>query len=69
MTLLERTQLLLSQRLDAGMSLREIAIASGGTVNRDWLTKFAAGKIENPGVNSIQSLHDFLQKLPAGTAA
>lgn len=68
MTLLERTQILLSQRIDAGMSLREIAGASGGQVNRDWLTKFAAGKIENPGVNSIQSLHDCLVKIPANSA-
>lgn len=69
MTLLERTQLLLSQRVDAGMSLREIATASGGAVNRDWLTKFAAGKIDNPGVNTVEALHDCLTKIPASTAA
>lgn len=51
------------------MSLREIATASGGAVNRDWLTKFAAGKIDNPGVNTVEALHDCLTKIPASTAA
>lgn len=75
MTLLERTQRLLAERLEQGKSLREIAAESGGKVSRDWLTKFAAGKIENPGVNTIQALHDTLASAekpgasPAKTAA
>lgn len=68
MQLLERTQLLLSQRLDSGMNLREIAAASGGQVNHEWLKKFAAGKIDDPGVSKIQSLHDALEKIPATAA-
>jgi transcriptional regulator with XRE-family HTH domain len=69
MTLLEVTQRLLAERMDAGMSLREIAARSNGAVNHEWLKKFSAGKIDNPGVNSIQALHDCLKTMPASTAA
>ena len=54
-TLLERTKLL----LDASpMSLREIA--EGAEVGHEWLKKFKAGAIDDPSVNLIQDLHDFL---------
>lgn len=69
MQLLERTRLLLSQRLDSGMTLKAIARASEGEVQYDWLKRFASGDIENPGINSIQSLHDCLAKIPANHAA
>lgn len=69
MTLLERTQVLLNQRLPKGddpreraQALRAIAENSDDLVQLEWLKKFAAGKIENPGVVTIQSLHDCLQK-------
>lgn len=68
MQLLERTQLLLSQRMDSGMTLRAIADASRGKVKYDWLKRFACGDIPNPGVTNVQTLHDCLIKIPANAA-
>jgi predicted transcriptional regulator len=28
-----------------------------------WISRFAAGKIPNPGVNTVQCLHDYLVKV------
>jgi hypothetical protein len=69
MTLLETTQQLLRERIAAGMKLREIVRASGGTVEREWLYRFARGEIESPGVKPIQSLHDCLASLVKRDAA
>ncbi len=44
------------------MSLREIADQSNGAVPHEWLKKFVAGKIDNPGVNYLQALHDCLKR-------
>lgn len=65
MQLLERTRKLISQSLDSGMSLRALAESLGGSEKQisrrfEWLRKFRAGKIDNPGVNTIQELHDSL---------
>jgi hypothetical protein len=62
MSLLEQTQTLLKRTLDAGTSLRQIAEECGGTVNHEWLKKFAAGKIEDPGVSRIESLFKHLSE-------
>jgi hypothetical protein len=69
MSLLENTQELLKARLASGDSLRKIAEESGGTVDRDWLTKFAAGKVADPGVNRVQRLHDCLKNTRSRSAA
>ena len=66
MQLLERTRKLLDQACASGKKLREIAASLGGTeeeIDRryEWLRKFRAEKIDNPGVNTIQELHDRLQ--------
>lgn len=60
MTLLERTQSLLQEALAAGFNARQIAEGSDGAVNYEWLKKFVAEKIDDPGVSRIQSLHDRL---------
>ena len=69
MSLLERTQELLKARLATGDSLRRIAQDSDGEVDRDWLTKFAAGKVTDPGVNRTQRLHDYLTKSSSSSVA
>lgn len=63
MSLLESTQELLEQRIAAGLSLRAIAEGSDGRINYEWLKKFAQGKIENPGVNTVEDLHRTLRSL------
>jgi hypothetical protein len=68
MALLEITQRLLSDVLAAEVNLRQIAAESNGTVSHEWLKKFAAGKIEDPGVNRIQSLHDTLKSIKSKAA-
>jgi hypothetical protein len=71
MTLKERTEVLLTQRLKSRprmVALREIADSSDGQVNLEWLKRFARGEIDNPGVNTIQSLHDCLIKSPTSHA-
>jgi hypothetical protein len=50
------------------VALREIADSSDGQVNLEWLKRFARGEIDNPGVNTIQSLHDCLIKSPTSHA-
>lgn len=45
------------------MNVAEIAEASDGTVERDWLYRFARGKIPNPGVKPVQALYDCLKKI------
>lgn len=61
MTLLDRTTELLDKALAAGASLRELA-PEGGDVEYEWLKKFKAGKIDDPSVNRIQTLHDSLSR-------
>ena len=53
---------LLSKTLD---KLRDDArtineIADGAGVNRHWLAKLKQGKFDNPGVRTIERLHNFL---------
>jgi hypothetical protein len=61
MSLLETTQAMLDHLLGSGMSLRQIARDCGDEVDYEWLKKFSAGKIEDPSVNRIQTLHDRLR--------
>lgn len=63
MSLLESTQERLDKVTSAGVSLRAIAERSDGRINYEWLKKFAAGKIDNPGVNTIEDLHECLGEL------
>lgn len=54
--LLDRTERLFRQT-NKLISLREIAERS--SVGFEWLRKFSQGKIDDPGVKSVQALHDF----------
>jgi hypothetical protein len=63
MSLLECTQERLEKVVAAGTSLRAIADGSEGRVNYEWLKKFAQGKIDNPGVNTIEDLNERLIEL------
>jgi hypothetical protein len=56
MALLENTQKLLGEVIALGINSRQIAEESSGTVNHEWLKKFVAGKIDDPGVRRIESL-------------
>jgi len=67
MNLLDSTKKLLKSRLEAGMTLREIANESKGEVAFEWLRKFADGTAENPTVTRVQDLHDFLIKFKPKT--
>jgi hypothetical protein len=40
-----------------------IAARAREPVNYEWLRKFAAGKIDNPGVKTIEQLHAALRGL------
>ncbi len=57
MPLLDETLLLLKHR-SATLELKQIAKAID--VSPNWLSMLNKGKIENPGVLSIQRLHDYL---------
>jgi hypothetical protein len=63
MSLLESTQILLQKQINAGFSLKAIAESSGGNVPYEWLKKFAQGKIDNPGVTTVEDLHRTLRDL------
>lgn len=67
MNLLETTRKLLKSRVAEGLSYPDIVRASNGSVGREWLYKFAAGEIPNPGVNTIQALHDTLKSITPPT--
>jgi len=54
-TLLDLTKRLLK---DSPLTLREISV--GADVGYEWLSKFAQGRIDNPGVKTVQNLHDYL---------
>lgn len=69
MQLLERTQELLKRSTETGASLREISLGSDNQVPYDWLKRFAAGDIENPGVKYLQALHDCLKHRKPKSAA
>lgn len=56
-TLLERTQALLAS---APRSLKAKDIAQGSGVSGAWLSRFSRGMIPDPGVQSVQKLHDYL---------
>ena len=62
-SLLRKTISLLDGAKGAGISLKEIADASEGTVLFEWLKKFDLGKIADPSVNRTEALHNCLVKL------
>lgn len=68
MSLLERTQELLTKHLNAGMTLREISDLAGEELQFEWLRKFKRGKIPDPSVNRIQLLHDTLKTIRKNNA-
>jgi len=35
-------------------------IAGGAAVDMEWLAKFKQGRIDEPGINKVQRVHDFL---------
>lgn len=53
--LLDRTY-----RLLAGTKLTYQQIADGAKVDINWLAKLKQRRIDEPGVNKIQAVHDFL---------
>lgn len=57
-TMLDRTKTLLQQHKG---HWRSICSATG--LDYEWLNKLARDKIEDPGVNKIQKLHDHLVSL------
>lgn len=57
MNLCEKTKKLLNER-PRKLLLANISFETGLTV--PWLKKFAIGEIENPSVNRIQKLYEFL---------
>lgn len=67
MQLLERTKVLLNRALKSGMTVKEIAKASGGAVPEEWLRKFRQKDkdgndvVDNPRVKFVQALYDQLQ--------
>ena len=63
MSLLESTQERLDKVRANGVSLRAIADGSAGRVDYEWLKKFAQGKIDNPGVNTVEDLNETLIEL------
>jgi hypothetical protein len=63
MSLLQSTKARLERARAQGVSLYQIAAESGGRVSYEWLKKFAAGKIDNPGVNTIEDLRAELRKI------
>lgn len=65
MSLLDQTNDLLKTVRDRKISLRKVSRTSTGTVEYDWLKRFAAGSISDPSVNRIQILHDHLRSLLA----
>jgi len=46
-----------------------IEISKGADVGLEWLKKFRARLIPNPGVNNVQALHDYLVALQPETNA
>jgi hypothetical protein len=66
MTMLQRTNEMLMEARQAGLSLRAIADLSDGTVDLEWLKKFARGSIGDPSYSRVQSLHDALTRSTGG---
>lgn len=58
----DRTLLAATRKLLTGSDETLPEIARGAGVGYEWLKKFANGAIPNPGVNAVQSLHDYLAK-------
>lgn len=61
-TLLERTRRLV---LDAPRSITFTIMAHEIGVSVAWVSRFAADKIPNPGINHVQALYDFLSNKDA----
>lgn len=57
-SLLDKTRELVRNR--EGLTLRQIA--EGADVDFEWLSKFARGEINDPGVRKVQAVHDFLSE-------
>lgn len=62
MSLLMDTQARLEKSLAAGKTLVEIAAMSEGTVDYEWLCKFASGKTKDPGVTRVEALNRTLKR-------
>jgi predicted transcriptional regulator len=58
MNILQRTEEI-RKKAQAYGQYRDVAEKSG--VGYEWLAKFAAGKIKNPGVDKVSSLEDFFR--------
>lgn len=60
-SLLDRTKKLLHERGDT--SLREIAEATG--INEHWLRSFSCDRADNPGIQRLETLHNYLVEFHA----
>lgn len=61
-TLLEKTRRLLDE---APRHVEYQTMAESIGVSKSWLSMFKDGKIANPGIVTIQNLHDYLSTLKA----
>jgi len=62
--LLARTQALVS---NAPRCVTFTMMAQKAGVSVAWISRFANGQIPNPGVNTVQRLHDYLITVERGT--
>lgn len=60
-SLLDRTKRLLKERGET--SLREIAEATG--INEHWLRSFSCDRADNPGIQRLEKLHNYLAEYHA----
>lgn len=65
-SLLDRTLSLLEEK---SPELTLVKIAEDTELDYSWLCKFSQGRIPNPGVNGVQTLHDYLDRQAATSAA
>lgn len=62
MKLFRETKELLADR-PASLTYLDIEKATG--IKESWLRMFSCGRIRNPGVNTVEALHDFLKSIKA----
>lgn len=65
MSLLQTTRTKLARAIRRGITLAAIAKRSRGKVDYEWLKKFWADKIVEPGVDKTENLHTVLVGIEA----
>lgn len=51
---------------NAPRAITYTVMAEACGVSVSWISRFAADKIENPGVDTVQCLHDYLEGISNG---